>query len=108
MLIKCVMGKKCYNGLYNSLSPFPPPPIQHRCFISDAAGIADLQCFNGNEGVGGVGFDEEGRIISAYQLFWQESFISFLDEKGSQMGSKTTSLEVLGVLLHLLYFPELI
>jgi hypothetical protein len=41
--------------------------------------MADLQFFNGNEGVGGggVGFDEEGWIIAAYQLFWQELYLFF-------------------------------
>jgi hypothetical protein len=85
-----------------------PPPVQHRCFISDAAGVSDLQNFSNNEGVGGVGFDEEGKIISAYQVLWNESFISFVDNKGAHMGSKTTTLEIIGVLLHVLLFPELV
>jgi hypothetical protein len=75
--------------------------------ISDAAGLPDGNCFTGGEGVGGVGFDEERHIISSYQLFLSWEFLSFVDSKGARMEAKTTTLEILGVLLHIVLFPRL-
>jgi hypothetical protein len=82
------------------------PPIQHRVFVSDAAGLPEGKKFTSNEGVGGIGFDEEGCIISAFQVIWQEKFINFIDNKGAKMGAKTTTLEIIGILLHIVSFPE--
>jgi hypothetical protein len=83
------------------------PPVYCNVFVSDAAGVPNFKEFTGNEGVGGIGFNYEGIIINAYQFFWPKKFIQFHDAKGACMGAKTTSLEILGILLHLVYFPEL-
>jgi hypothetical protein len=83
------------------------PPVFSNIFVSDAAGVPNVEKFAGNEGVGGIGFDYEGHIISAYQYFWSEKLIQYHDAKGASMGAKTTSLEILGILLHLVYFPNL-
>jgi hypothetical protein len=76
--------------------------------VSDAAGVPDINNFNKKVGVGGVGFDEEGCIINSFQFFWESDFISWKDEKGSSMGSKTTTLEMIGILLHILLLPSLL
>jgi hypothetical protein len=82
------------------------PPIQCKTFISDAAGLPDGKIFSGGEGVGGVGFNEEGHIIAADQFFWSLEFLSFVDGKGARMGIKT-SLEMVGALFHIVLFPHL-
>jgi hypothetical protein len=78
------------------------PSINHFSFVSDAAGVPDLNNFKKDAGVGGVGFDKDGAIISAFQFIWEKEFFEFVDEKGAKMGSKTTSLEILGVLINIL------
>jgi hypothetical protein len=95
--------------------PIPPPPprpsaptIRHKLFVSDEAGVLDINNFKRNVGVGGVAFDEEGCFINAYQFFWETDFISWQDEKGSTMGSKTTTLEMIGILIHILLVPSLL
>jgi hypothetical protein len=47
-----------------------------------------------------------GCIINAYQFWWDKEFIEWSDSKGSKMGSKTTSLEFIGILLHVLLMPQ--
>jgi hypothetical protein len=76
-------------------------------FTSDAAGVPKTDLFNGNEGVGGICLDGDGIIISAYQVWWNANFIKFKDSKGAEMGSKTTTLEMIGILLHLVFYPHL-
>jgi hypothetical protein len=100
----CVMSNQSWFPI-----PAEPsgPTIQHKMFISDAAGVPDLESFKSKVGVGGLGFDEEGCIVNAFQFFWEKSFVSFLDSKGAEMGSKTTTLEMIGILLHFLLVPKL-
>jgi hypothetical protein len=100
----CLMANK--DGFPIPARP-TPPPIFSSVFVSDAAGVPIPSEFHGNEGVGGIGFDSEGIIICAYQFQWTKDFISFIDSKGACMGSKTTSLEIIGILLHLVLFPSL-
>jgi hypothetical protein len=49
------------------------PTIQHKVFISDAAGVPEPEMFEGKEGIGGIGFSEEGCIIGAFQFFGQKT-----------------------------------
>jgi hypothetical protein len=56
----------------------------------------------GGVGVGCIGFDEQGVVISAFQFFWSKNFVSWKDSKGAEMGSKTTTLEILGVLCNVI------
>jgi hypothetical protein len=55
-----------------------------------------------------VGFSEDGCIISAYQFLWLKEFVSFVDKKGATMVFKTTTMEVMGILLHMVSNIELI
>jgi len=56
---------------------------------------------------GNVGFDHNGIIIFATQLFWPEGIINTVrDMKSSSLGSKTTTLEFLGIILPFLIIPE--
>ena len=48
-----------------------------------------------------------GLIIFAYQLFWPPGVLSFVfDKKGSCLGNKSTTLEMLGILIPFFVIPE--
>ncbi len=84
------------------------PPIWHKEFVSDAAGLADKADIWKKPGCGNVGFAEDGTVIFANQLLWDEEFITnAVDEKGVRYGNKTTTLEMIGLLLPLIVAPEL-
>jgi len=56
--------------------------------------------------VGGVGLDGEGRIISCFQHIWDHDMITEKrDSKGARFGSKTSTLEMVGLLLPFLLDP---
>ena len=84
-----------------------PPPLACKNFSSDAAGgtiLPEEGCFLG---CGNVGFDFSGRIVFAYQLFWPPGVLSWVtDSKGSCLGNKSTTLEMLGVILPFIVIPE--
>jgi hypothetical protein len=84
------------------------PPIWHKEFVSDAAGLADKADIWKKPGCGNVGFAEDGTVVFANQLLWDERFITeAVDEKGVRYGDKTTTLEVIGLLIPLVVAPEL-
>jgi hypothetical protein len=84
------------------------PPIWHKEFVSDAAGLCESADLRSGPGCGNVGFKEDGRIIFAHQLIWPTEFISSaVDEKGVRFGDKTTTLECIGLLMPLIVSPEL-
>ena len=71
------------------------PPLRHKLFTADAAGVADGEV-NEGAGVGGVGLDEDGVIISCFQVIWDNDMISYKkDSKGARFGSKTSTLEMI-------------
>ena len=81
------------------------PPLCCKSFTSDAAGS------NSNSkwkiGCGSVGFDHNGEIIFAYQMFWPQGILEkAYDAKNSNLGSKTTTLEFLGILIPFLIIPD--
>lgn len=82
------------------------PPISHITMTSDAAGFTS-QC-NVNVGVGNIGMDENGIIVFASQIFWPNEMKSAVDNKGKSFGSKTTTLEMVGLLIPFLCCPELL
>ena len=85
---------------------FSNVPLSYKYFTSDAAGCVSCEV-DKNVGCGSVGFDRDGIIIFAYQIFWPEGVLtSTFDGKNSNLGSKTTTLEFLGVLLPFLIIPE--
>jgi hypothetical protein len=84
------------------------PPIWHKEFVSDAAGLCESADLRTGPGCGNVGFKEDGRIIFAHQMIWPSEFISSaVDEKGVRFGDKTTTLECIGLLMPLIVSPEL-
>ena len=60
-------------------------------------------------GCGSVGFNRQGHIILAYQLFWPSKVIGlYKDPLGHRLGNKTTTLEFLGIILPFLLIPRLL
>jgi len=93
------------NGLPLQKEPMPPP-VSCKLLVSDAAGTPDTSKFVKDAGVGGIMFNEDGEIIHAFQKIWDKKFFEFQDSKGAIMGRKTTSLELMGLLLHIVSCPE--
>ena len=87
---------------------YSSPPIFHSYFTSDAAGSSVDSSDNYRLGCGNVGFSGDGVIIFAYQLFWPKGVLQAArDNKNCSLGSKTTTLEFLGILVPFLVAPEL-
>jgi hypothetical protein len=85
------------------------PPIWRKEFVSDAAGLPDKDDFWKRPGCGNVGFAEDGTIIFANQLLWSDSFIIHArDEKDVRYGDKTTTLEMIGLIIPFILAPELL
>ncbi len=54
-----------------------------------------------------VGTDETGKILHVSQLFWnREKFLEQTDAKGAKLKHKSTTLELIGVLLPFVQIPE--
>ncbi len=92
--------------------PIPPvdtnPPLCYIEFVLDAAGLADTADIRTKPGCGNVGFCESGKIIFANQFFWPAKFIQEAkDEKEVRFGDKTTTLEMIGLIMPLLLVPDL-
>jgi hypothetical protein len=84
------------------------PPLRFKEFVSDAAGLADNADAWKKPGCGCVGFAEDGTVVFANQFIWPENFItSSVDEKGVKFADKTTTLEMIGLLMPLLLVLEL-
>jgi hypothetical protein len=84
------------------------PPLTYKSLASDAAGVPFTGLYKGGVGVGCIGFDEQGVVISAFQFFWSKNFVSWKDNKEAEMGSKTTTLEILGVLCNVVLNLDLL
>jgi hypothetical protein len=79
------------------------PPLAVLTFSSDSAGFNEHTKKGAKIGCGSVGTDAGGEIIFATQLFWPES-LRIIEE----MGSRTTTLELIGLLLPFLMVPKLV
>ena len=84
----------------------PDPPLRYIHLTSDAAGVPEGE-ENEGAGVGGIGLDEEGIPICCFQEFWGESMITEgRDSKGARFGSKTSTLEMVGLVIPFLIIPD--
>jgi hypothetical protein len=79
------------------------PPLAVLTFSSDSAGFNEYTKRGAKIGCGSVGTDAGGEIVFATQLFWPESLREI-----EEMGSRTTTLELIGLLLPLLMVPKLV
>ena len=83
------------------------PTVTRKSFISDAAGQAANCHAKTGPGVASVGFDENGKFIFAQRITWPIDMISkCIDGKGVRMGDKSTTLEMIGLLLPWLSMPK--
>jgi hypothetical protein len=92
------------------IAPAPSePPRLCTEFVSDAAGLAESADLRTRPGCGNVGFSENGEVIFANQFLWPKDFILHaVDEKGVRYGDKTTTLEMIGLIMPLLLVPHLV
>ena len=97
-------------NVWHTISPEPVgPTISFKYFISDAAGLSSEGKFCSGPGVASVGFNENGNFIFAQQMYWPEFMIVHKkDEKGVRFGDKSTTLEMIGVILPFLSIPKLL
>lgn len=85
------------------------PPLSHLYFTSDAAGCSDNTILENNIGCGNIGFNYDGIIIFAKQIFWEkETILKARDENLKRIGNKTTFLEFVGILLPFVCCPSLV
>jgi hypothetical protein len=83
------------------------PPLATIKFFSDAAGMADNGRWSDNIGCGVIGLDPDNNTLLGYQMWWPKTFITTSrDIKGKRFGNKTTTLEMVGILLPLLLIPK--
>ena len=104
-----VLLKEEWLPIIREPSSAPPCAI---CFTSDAAGLPEnrqVSEASGRAGCASVGFDSDGSMIFAAQMFWPDKFImSERDNKGSRFGDKTSTLETVGIMLPFLLAPKLV
>ena len=79
------------------------PPLNSLHFTSDAAGGLGTEDW---AGVASLGVSDNGNFWYLCRGCWPEAIFKNSDEKGSKYASKTTTLEVVGLLLPLLTIPE--
>jgi hypothetical protein len=87
--------------------PLHEPPLCTKVFYSDAAGFPKDSKRSSEIGCGVLGINETGNTMLAFQIWWPEAFARYKsDSKGSHFGSKTATLEMIGVILPFLLIPN--
>lgn len=88
-------------------SELSAPPLRHKTFTSDAAGLPENSKRIGKVGAGCIGLDEMGVMILATQVWWRTETLDFeRDEKGCRFGDKMTTLEFAGLMVPFLCMPD--
>jgi hypothetical protein len=83
------------------------PPLATVNFTSDAAGCPDNSSWTSEIGCGVIGLNADGNTILGYQLWWPKEFItSKRDNRGVRFGNKTSTLEIIGILLPFILIPD--
>ncbi len=83
------------------------PPLASVNFWSDAAGFPDNAVWTSDIGCGVVGTTVDGNTILGYQLWWNKHFITrATDKHGKRFGNKTSTLEMIALMLPLLTIPD--
>ncbi len=83
------------------------PPIACLNFWTDAAGFPDNAIWTTNIGCEVYGSDINGETILAYQLWWPKNFITKnKDNQDKRFGNKTTTLEMIAILLPFILIPS--
>jgi hypothetical protein len=96
------------SNVWKPISPRPcAPPLCFVSFTSDAAGFKTTFCEE-KIGLGCAGFDVTGTICFVLQLFWTPEMFTAIDQKGASFGCKTTTLEMMGLIIPFLCCPHLV
>jgi hypothetical protein len=83
------------------------PPLGCLNFWSDAAGFPDNGIWTSDIGCGIYGSDIDGNTILGFQLLWPKPFITMAtDNKRKRFGNKTTTLEMIAILIPFLTIPK--
>jgi hypothetical protein len=100
-------GFLCNSNTWFPICPeISGPPLATVVFVSDAAGISGNSNPAELVGAGCIGLNCEQKMFFAKQIFWPTSvLLKTKDCKGSRFGSKTTTLEFLGMILPFLIIP---
>ena len=56
--------------------------------------------------MGCIGLDNNGSVILVHQTIWPKGFLEKMDGKGVRMGDKTSTLEVIGIIIPFLLMPR--
>ncbi len=82
------------------------PPIHHKVFVSDAAGISSKWF---DSGVASIGFNEDSEMLFATQFLWSpKMLLSPHPDNAGLMGENSLFLEFVGVLIPFVLFPEMV
>jgi hypothetical protein len=83
------------------------PPIACLNFWTNAAGFPDNAIWTSNIGCGVYGSNINGDTILGFQLWWPKNFISKnQDNLNKRFGNKTTTLEMIAILLPFILIPS--
>jgi hypothetical protein len=83
------------------------PPLATINFWSDAAGFPDNAIWTSDLGCGAIGTSVEGETILGFQLWWDRPFITkAVDPLGKRFGNKTSTLEMIALMIPLLTIPD--
>jgi hypothetical protein len=74
------------------------PPLSVVTFSSDSASFNENTARGAKTECGSIGINTEGELCFAAQIFWPENL-----RKVPEMGSRTTTLELIGLLLPFLH-----
>ena len=84
-------------------SPRTAPPLRHKTVTTDASGWQNDHNGPIDAGIGVVVRDEDGELSFVSQTLWSfAEGTSLIDSLGKHLGSKTTSLELTGLVLAVL------
>jgi len=84
------------------------PPLRCTVVCSDAAGLAEGESSMKEPGCGSIALCEEGKILTVRQFLWPSDFIqNGRDDKKVRFGDKSTTLEMIGMVLVFLSDPSL-
>ncbi len=83
------------------------PPLAIISFTSDAARCPDNSSWTSEIGCGVIVLNADGNMILGYQLWWPKEFITLKrDNQGIRFGNKTSTLEIIGILLPFILIPD--
>jgi len=82
------------------------PPLKHVSYSSDAAGFAKWSKKTEKVGVGCVGFNLNGEITFAMQMWWPQELRECRDKLDKSFGNKSLLLEFVGLLIPFLAVPK--